>query len=325
MDLSFNMPDLIVESVLRDGFAVLKRHPELIDKIFVSLTYSYNQEKYGQKEIQRIKDQIIKKDWSFVQSFGMVEANLPCVSIQLGSENEAKELAHLEDFEGQVNEPITDPDQLAKLIIINNITPESMDPVSGTVYVADSVDLSAAHINLIFVDASGIEYTIVGGINNTAGSKQFMVPEGSFVDISGPGYIKSAIDFINYATRGVHSEVQLLLGVHTKDALLTKYFYVLVKYFLIARKKSLIDRNFICSSYQGSDFTRNLKYEADIVYTRFLTLTGKVQDSFSSELDAIFDSIDVTITVPRATATNAELGRQNLTVQVQDDDPTGGA
>jgi hypothetical protein len=323
--MSFSFPDLIVESVLRDGFAVLKRNPDLIDKIFASLTSDFLNTKYGDKELQRIKDQIIKKDWSFVHSFGMVEANLPCVSIQLGSENEAKEIAHLEDFEGEVTEDITDPDQLNALIVVQNILPDSYDYQSGAILVPDAIDLSSIYINLVYVDAVGNEFFITGGINNTPGQKQFMVEAGSEVDISDVGYIKSSIDYIQYANRGVHSDVNLLLGVHTKDALLTKYFYSLVKYFLIARKKSLIERNFICSSYQGSDFTRNLKYEADIVYTRFLTLTGKVQDQFSSELDAAFDNIDVRITVPRATATNDELGRQDQTIQVQDNDPTGGA
>lgn len=322
--MSFYMPDLIVESVLRDGFAVLKRNPDLIDKIFSSLTESFADKKYGNKELKRIKEQLLKKDWSFVHSFGEVEANLPCVSIQLGNENEAKDMAVLEDFEGDEVEEITDPDQLAALVKISDITPSFYDMETGTIFVDDSVDLSKIYKNLVFVDGSGTEFDIVGGIDNTLGQKQFMVDPESDVDISSAGLIKSGINYTQFATRGVHSDVQILLGVHTKDALLTKYFYVLVKYFLIARKKSLIERNFICSSYQGSDFTRNLKYAADIVYTRFLTLTGKVEDDFSSELEAIFDNIDVRVTVQRAVATNAELGREDLTIQVEDDDVQDG-
>ena len=317
------MPDLIVESVLRDGFKVLKRNPQIIDKIFHSLTRNYVQEKYGQKELERIKEFIKTKDWSFVSSFAMVEANLPCVSIQLGAESEAKEVAHLEDFDGEAVEPIYDPDELADLVVVPSFTPTGFDPQSGAVSVQDNVNLTQVYPNLVFVDASGNEFFVTGGIDLTPGQQQFMITLGSAPNIAGPCIIKSSIDYIKFSNKSVHTDVQLLLGIHTKDALLTKYMYLLVKYFLIARKKSLIERNFICSSFSGSDFTRDLKYQADIVYTRFLTLTGKVQDQFSSELDQIFDSINVIVQVAKDVATNEELGRQNLTVQVNDNDYQG--
>lgn len=314
--MSFNMPDLIVESVLREGFIALKRNPELINDIFSSLTRPYASKKYGEKELERIKDMISKKDWSFVHSFGEVEANLPCISIQLGNETEDKPLAHIDDYEDSLTVPITDPDQLAALVKIAGIQPDSYDALSGTVYVPDSVNLSQVHINLIYVDAAGIEHGIIGGIVNEPGAKQFVVPKNSDVDISASGQIKSGIDYEQFEVRGMTSETQLLLGIHTKDALATKYIYILIKFILAARKKALIERGFICSSYQGSDFTRNLKYEADIVYTRYLTVSGKVQDNFRSDQEDIFDHINVKILVPKDTATTEDVGRETATVQV---------
>lgn len=316
--IGMTLPDLICESVLRDGFAVLKRNPELIDKIFKRLTSDYSDKKYGQKELERLKDQIIKKDISIVHSFGEVDANLPCISIQLGDESEAKDLAHLSDYDGILQEEILDPDDLANLVVISGFTPTGYDSQSGAVSVNDGVDLSDVHINLIFVDASGNQFVITGGINQTPGDQQFSIAIGSTPDISGACLIKSAIDYTQSEVKGIHSEVQLLLGIHTKDALLTKYFYVLTKYLLVARKKSLIKRNFICSSFRGSDFTRNLKYQADIVYTRYLTLTGKVQEDFTSELDQIFDNIEINLLIPRDVASNEDLGLQTQTIQVND-------
>jgi len=318
--MSFTMPDLVVESILREGFMALKRKPELIDDVFASLTKNYADKKYGQKELQRIKDAIQKRDWGFVHSFGEVESNLPCVSIQLGNESEDKGTAHLEDFEADVTENITDPDELAGLVKISNIQPLDYDELSGTVYLDNSVNLSSVYPNLLYVDAAGVEHKIIGGIDNTSGQKQFVVEPMSEVDISDEGHIKSSIDFKQYTERGVHNDVQILLGIHTKDALLTKYFYILVKYFLLSRKKDMIDRCFIVSSYQGSDFTRNLKYEGDIVYTRFLTITGKVQDTFRSDQADIFDNVEVITKVPKDVATTEDLDLQDQTVQVGETD-----
>ena len=318
--MSFTMPDLVIESILREGFIALKRKPEIIDDVFASLTKSYADKKYGQKELQRIKDAILKKDWGFVHSFGEVESNLPCVSIQLGNESEDKGTAHLEDFEQDITEPITNEEELANLVKISNIQPLDYDELSGTVYLDNSVNLTEVYPNLLYVDAAGIEHKIIGGIDNTNGQKQFVVEPGSEVDISDEGLIKSSIDYKQYTERGVHNDVQILLGIHTKDALLTKYFYILVKYFLLSRKKDLIDRCFIVASYQGSDFTRNLKYEGDIVYTRFLTITGKVQDTFRSDKGDIFDNVEVITKVPKDVATTEDLDLQDQTVQVGETD-----
>jgi hypothetical protein len=227
-------------------------------------------------------------------------------------------MAHLEDFESDAQFDIIDPDELAALVKISNIQPTQFDADTGTIHVLDSVDLSSIHINLIYVDASGTQFQIIGGIDNTPGSKQFMVDAPTPVDISGVGEIKSGIDYEQVTIRGVHSDVNLMLGIHTKEALLTKYFYILVKYFLLSRKKDLIDRNFICSSYQGSDFTRNLKYQGDMVYTRFLTLTGKIQDSFMSDETDILDIADVGILVPKDVATTEDLDMEDRTIQVSD-------
>lgn len=319
-DTSYFLPDLIVESVLREAFDVLKRNPEIIDHIFRSLK---NQnagstfKKYGQKELERIKRYVQRYDWSIVHSFDEVETTLPCVSIQLLSEAEAKEVG-LEDYVQEATIPLTD-EELAALTILSNIAPTGYNVQTGAISVLDSVDLTNVHKNNLFVDAAGNEYNIVGGINENPGSKQFMIAIGQNVDLSGPCSVKSAVNFKQLAIRNVMTDVNLLLGVHTKDALLTKYFYIVLKYFLAARKEVLIERGFICSKFQGSDFTRNLKFEGDTVFNRFLTLIGKVQDGFRSDETEIFDNFNIIVQVEKDQATTQDLGLQNQGIQVGPD------
>lgn len=314
--MSFTMPDLVIESVLREGFIALKRNPDLIDDIFGSLLKAHVSKKYGEREIRRIKEMLTKRDWSFVHSFGEVEANLPCVSIQLGNESEARDVAHLDDIDEEVTQDITDPDKLAALVIVDDILPDSLDYEAGIIYFPDSVNLSKVHKNHLYIDADGNEFKIQGGIVNKPGQKQIVVEPRSEVNIISEGQIKSSIDYEQFAIRGVHNEVQLLLGIHTKDALTTKYIYILVKYLLMARKKAIIERNLVNVSYSGSDFTRNLKYEGDIVYTRYLTITGKVQDQWRSDKADIFDNVEVLVKVPKDIMTTEDLDREDQTIQV---------
>lgn len=314
------MPDLVIESILREGFENLKNNPEIIDDVFASLTRPYNSLKYGEKELQRIKDEVLKKDWSFVHSFGEVAANAPCVSIQLLDDTEDRQLAQLEDFQGQIDEQIADPAKLAALVQVTGIQPDSYDQASGTVKVPDSVNLSQIHVNLIYVDSAQVEHVITGGINNTAGSKQFMVAPGSDVDISGTGEIKSGLDFERAEIKGVFSNIQVMLGVHSKEALMTKYMYTLVKYFLLSRKPDLIERCLIVSSYQGSDFTRNLQYEGDVVFHRFLTVSGKVEDSWRGDQVELVDNVEVTTLVPADEADANEIDALEMSIQPSDTD-----
>ena len=319
-DVSYYLPDLIIESALREGFAAIKRNPDIIDHVFQSIANSPSKvirEKYGKREHARIKKLIQKYDWSFVSSFSEVETNLPCVSIQLLEEAEAKEVG-LEDFEQDAVIPLKDT-ELAALVILNNLAPTSYNQITGAIFLPDSADLSNIHANHLFVDATGTEFNIVGGIVNISGQKQVMVQAGSEVTIGSNCQIKSAIDFKQITIRGTTSDVNILLGVHTKDALLTKYFYILVKYILAARKEAMIEAGLLCSKYRGSDFTRKLDFEGDTVFNRFLTVSGKIKDSFRSDETQVFDVVDVTVLVPKDEATTEDLGLQDKTIQVGPD------
>ena len=72
-----------------------------------------------------------------------------------------------------------------------------------------------------------------------------------------------------------------MLGVHSKEALFTKYMYAIIKYILLSRKPDLINRGLLNYTFQGSDFTRNLESGGDILFHRFLTVSGKVEDSWT--------------------------------------------
>jgi len=312
-DVSYYLPDIIVESVLREAFMVTKRNPEIIDHVFRSLK---GNAKYGRQAIESIKSNIQKYDWAFVQSFDEVDVNSPSISIQLLGEDEARETG-LEDFQDDA-EVALKPTELAALIVVPSFIPTGYDPISGFVRVSDLVDLSQVHRNLTFTDAAGNSWAVQMVVSNTSGSKAFLIDPGQTVDISGYCLIKSGIDYKQVTIRSTTTDVNLLIGVHTKNALLTKYFYILIKYFLMARKEVLIERGFFCSKFRGSDFTRDLRFQGDAMFTRYLTLTGKVQDSFRSDETEIFDSFNVIVEVPKDQATTQDLGLQNSTVQVSD-------
>lgn len=287
------LPDLIVESVIRDGLEFLRRNPDRIDDIFSELTKSYAARKYGQTEVNRIKALIQNKNIAVVHSFHEAGAKTPCYSIQLGSEGEAKDRAHLGDFEADVTEPVQDTSTLVR---VPDFVPVSYTKTTGMVKVDDSTDLDPIGPGFIFIDANGAEFTIQSGMSNDVGNKFFFINQGLEPEINGHCSINTFLDYTQFESKGETSQVNLILGVHSKEALLTKYLYAILKYIMFSRKSDLINRSFINSSFQGSDFTRDLEYKGDMVFTRFFTAQGQVDDSWRSDDVELIDRIEVQAT-----------------------------
>lgn len=286
----FQFPELIIESVLRDGQLNCQADTTIIPDLFAQLTRGYAATKYGTAEIARIQTIINAKQIPVVFSYFDVDAKSPCISIMVGSDDEAKNLARLNDHELDQDDPITDSGELAALIKVPSFQPTAYDIFSGKVSVMDNVDLSPVFLGYVYEDASGNEWPVGGGVDNTDGQKAFFILNGSTPDISGPGVIKSTLDYTRHEVKGVTGDVKLVIGIHARDALLCKWLYVLVKYWILSRKYDIIKRGLFLATYNGSDFNRNQEYTGDRVFTRFITISGKVEDTWRADQVKLIDS-----------------------------------
>ena len=101
----------------------------------------------------------------------------------------------------------------------------------------------------------------------------------------------------------IHANTVINVGIHSKEQLLTKYMYHLTKYFILSAKIDLIRQNFIIATFRGSDFSRDNAWQGDHVYTRFLNISGKTEDSWINldEVLAGIEQVNVGIIVPTDT------------------------
>lgn len=313
--MSFRLPDLILESIIRDGFNNARRDPTVLQDVFGDLTLPFADQKYGIPEVDKIIKLIQNKEVSVVHSFNLVPTNLPCISIQLADDRETENRAHLGNYVTQIQKAFTSPEDLAGTVVVSSFTPQSYNPVTGVVTVDNSVNLVEVYANLLFVDSTGAQHQILGGINNTPGSRQFIIEKAGTVSLSPGAQIISSINYAQYLIRGNIEQTQLIVGVHTKDALLTKYLYVLIKYFVLSRRDDLIARGMEINTYTGSDFTRNMDYGADVVYTRFFNVSAMVEHQWRSDKVQLIDSVQVVAQVEKDQLTNEELGITNQSIQ----------
>jgi hypothetical protein len=312
----FILPELVIESIIRDGIANLVNNPSIIDNVFSQLTQPYLGSKYGSAEIQRIKDLINKKQIKVVHNLSDIATSIPCYSIQLGQDVERKPEAVLEDYIGTEEDQKTGQD-LLDTIKASGLVPLDYNSKSGILTLAPGADLSQVQKNHVYIDASGVNHSIELVDRN---NDQLILNKGLDVDISDFGEVRSTVDFIKREVKNVASDEQIIVGVHGKDALTTKYLYILLKYFVVSRKKSMINRCFIVSSFNGSDFSRNLQIMGDHVYNRFLTITGRIDDSWKADEVEIIENVEVQTLVPKAKAKAEDLGIENQSVRPSDRD-----
>lgn len=296
LSMAFPLPDLIIEAAIRDGIANIKASPSLLDAVFSELESAYASRKYGASEITQIKDLITGvngKEIAIVHAYHLAVAKTPSFSIQLGSDTESDKF--LNDYQGQLETSITPEVKVASFV------PTFYDDVSGQIAVADGVDLSNVYPNFVFVDASGIPHVILRGISDETGEKFFFVAEDSVVDIGGNCRIESFIDTSIAELKGSLHDIQILIGVHSVEPLLTKYLYILLKYILKSRRHDLERNCLTVSSMSGSDFTQNQGFQGDHVFDRFLTVTGKVEESWNSDDVTLIENVVIDAELCEAT------------------------
>lgn len=301
--MPFVMPELILESVVRDGLENVRRDPSLLDDVFGNLTRAFASEKYGTTEIEKIKTAIVEREVSVVHSLSHVNSGLQTdgktlmISFNLGEESEDESKAGMGDHFATMDVAFKTPSKIAAVTKVAAFTPTAYNAKTGIVTIPDAVNLAPVHVNLLFVDASGTEFNINGSINNTTGSKTIGIDKGVEVDLGPGAEIKSSITFDRYQVKSNIDKTTILLGCHSKEPLLTKYLYTLVKYFLLSRKKDLISRDFQLSTYRGSDFQRNENYTADHVFSRWLTISGMIQHDWNNEKVDLIDNVEVNLTI----------------------------
>ena len=323
-NIGFKLPDLILESVLREGFQLLRKTPAHIETILSSLNFDYNRKKYGQPEIDKLKEFFLKKEVAIVHSFSEVNAHDMSVSIQLTADVEMENRTLLSDYGGKVTEGLgenqfsgLDPITSESLVVEDAIVPSGY--ASGTGIISISVgDFTDINSGLVFKDASGAEHSIIG-VDET-NSKIYVKP-GSIVDVSDFCQVISKLESRDFEVRATREKQSLILGIHAKNRLTALYLYIIVKYIINAKRVDIHKRGFELPTYSGSDFTRDLSHLADIVHTRFITVTGQICETWVDILGPLEQAeiVEVGIVVDKDVVGNEELGRTDATIKVSEE------
>lgn len=295
--MGFIFTDLVVESIIRDGLAdmraKLSTSNDQVPDLFSEMLASHLSVKYGSSEIAKIESMVLNNDIAVVHAFAQIATSIPCISLQLVSNSEDESLAGVSDFAGNADVSIT------PTIYVSGITCDSYDPIIGV------VDMSSANPNLaqvrtgnMFQDGTLNKYEIIGAIDNTLGHKTIAIEKGLTLNLTGCS-IMSATSIERRETKYIPDRESIMIGLHTENALQTKYLYNIVKYILVSRKDDLIQRGAGLISLEASDFTFDISKLPDNVFTRSITARLLVYHTFRTGLVQLVDSVDTIIRTQR--------------------------
>jgi hypothetical protein len=219
------LAEFAVESILREGLEEIKTSDTdlRLSDILGRLQISDLSAKYG-NDIAKFKNLILTNPISFVHALSQLakQENLPSISIHLLGDNEAEDKAAFEDFDGNSVIPI------APKTIVDLFNATSYSNVDGKVQISNSTDLQNIYAGMTFIDGDGIGHVIEPGISNTTNNRWFTIQADlPAINLSNCKIVSSFTSKI-YQVKYTTTNENIMIGIHSKDSLLTKYLYYLI-------------------------------------------------------------------------------------------------
>lgn len=284
--------DLIIKAAVELAIEDIRKNPWIIEDIFGSLLENpYLKYKYGIKEINRAKEFILNNDIPVYMRHRVDKQEFPCVTISIGDSKEDNSLATLGDQSPFVEEYTADEIGKPIKFIIPRFTPVSYDNVTGIVEVPTTVE-DYQHISegMIAVDPdTGDGYII----NGKAGENGFQIQAGA--TIAGDLAIVPQYQVYRARRERTGSQETYNIGCHTEgDPSTLIFLYGLVKYSLFRYKEGLLEANsFQLSRLSSTDLIKNEAFGVENVYSRWITLTGQIEESWIKSPFRIIEAIDI--------------------------------
>jgi len=285
--------DLIIKAAVELALDDMRKNPWVIHDVFSSLIENpILSQRYGLKEINRAKEFILNNNIPVYMAQRIDKMEYPCITISIGASNEDKSLATLGDqsvaFEDYA------PNQIGKPIkfLVSPFKPSSYDPETGIVEIPDSVE-EYRYIDkgmLLLDPKTGGAFVIEGkagthGLQIEVGSK---LPKGELAII--PQY------HIYRARRErAISQEQYNIGCHAHgDPSTLIFLFSVVKYALFRYREGLLEyNNFQLSNLSATDMIRNDNLAEENVYSRWITLSGQVEESWVKTPKRFVEAIDL--------------------------------
>ena len=270
--------DQLIRHALLQGIKEIRASPWLLDAVLAGMrSDDLTSGVYAAGEIAAFKKFVLKTEFPvFVASrLGPVETT--CITINLQTSSEAENTTSDTHYTSQEDVDVDSesdaggdwPDLTAKF------TP-AFDASTGTLTLPVEITQDIFP-GMVIMDAQGQPHEI---LTSTA-ERVCTIAVGPRVDFRGATLRGGSPSQLQTLESAVFNETYLI-GCHVQgEAQLLTILHSLVVFILLWGRESLLEgRGFECSSFSSTDFAKNQSYEAESVWSRYVSLSGKVRHAW---------------------------------------------
>lgn len=277
--------DLIVRTAIIRAMDLVRNQPTLLTNVFQSLAEDeITNDVYGQKQIQIARDWFMNTDVPVFMNFRVSEQAVPCITISLQESQEADQTHGDIHYVPQEATPGDWP------VLAGPFTPVAYSPTSGIMVLpADAMsDLTVAP-GMLLVTRSGREYTI----QQNLGDNEISLPPLTADDFT-DAVIKGVEDRYTTKIESVTFKEVYQIGIHVmSEPVNLLYLHSILQFMLLKYKQDLFEkRGFERTVLSSTDFRRNLEFENEEVFSRYITVTGYARHYWPKDVNPMLDVIN---------------------------------
>lgn len=264
--------DIIIRFALKAALADMRANPWLLDYCFASLAQDpLTIREYGEQNIQAAKDWFLKSDIPIISVSSPDELKPLAITIALVDSTEVTPEATLGDIH---SEPLEENDGVWP-ILTGPLTPKSYVPGTGVITMAQPLPGDLVLEEGMFIgDFGGRAHEVLEVIDDTSFRiSPYVVADfrNSVIRPARPAFVTGveSSSFRETYSIGIHTpgEPQKLLWLHS-----------IIVFCLLRYKQALLEaRGFERSTFQSSEFNRESQFDTELVYGRYIRLSGHVR------------------------------------------------
>lgn len=283
--------DVVVRSAIIAGLADMRANPWLLDFAFASLAQdSLTAADYGLPEVAKAKAWLLSTDVQVFINVNPNEVKFPCVSIALLSSVEQEQEGTTSDTHYQPWEA----NSTSQPAVYGPLTPKSYNPRTGQL-AFDATVLSGQPLStqMVVVDVNGSQYPILSVLDG----QTVTVAKGIVTNLSGC-YVKVSAPALTVTLESAVYKETYSVGCHVdSEPVHLTYLHSAVLFCLLRYRETLLEgRGFERSTLASSDFRRDDDELPEMVYSRYVQVTGSVRQAWPKVVGVKLTSVIVDTT-----------------------------
>jgi hypothetical protein len=290
--LGIHQSDVVIRSAIVAALADMRAQPWLFDYVFASLPQdALTWKEYGEQSIGEAKKWFLANDIPVKMSPVLNEVQLPCITIALVESSEAVPETTLADIDADGYE-LNDRTWPA---LTTPFTPKSYNANTGTITLQDTMPAGVAVApGMFIVDALGGTHEILKVLSATS----FTIQAYTMADFSNSTLKSHNPAWVTAVESSSYRETYRV-AIHVGgDPVKLTWIHSVVVFALLRYKEALLEaRGFERSTMTSSEFTREEKFESEMVFSRYVNVSGYVRHYWPKAVTPVIDAV-ITQSVP---------------------------